>query len=89
MSDAVIVGVLSLLGVIFTAVWQNKKLNADFEKHSVLQDAEMDKKIEVYAARTDEKLESLSKEIREHNQFAKRVPILETKMSIVEKKLDI
>lgn len=87
MSDAVIVGLLALLGTIFTAVWQNKKLGADFEKRSELADVEMDKKISVYAAKTDEKLEALAKSVNEHNQFARRVPVLEEKMKVTEHRL--
>lgn len=77
MSDAVLVGLIALIGTIFTAVWQNKKLSSDFEKRSELADLEMDKKISVYAAKTDEKIESLTKAVNEHNGFARRVPVLE------------
>lgn len=87
MSDAVIVGILSLLGVIFTAIWQNKKLSTDFEKRSELADLEMDKKISVYAAATDQKIEQLTQETREHNQFARRVPVLEKQMEGVERRI--
>ena len=37
---------------------------------------------------TDTKLEELTREVREHNGFAKRVPILEEKMGRVEKRID-
>lgn len=87
MSDAVIVGLLALLGTIFTAVWQNKKLSSDFEKRSELADLEMDKKISVYAAATDQKIEQLTQETREHNQFARRVPVLEKQMEGVERRI--
>lgn len=33
---------------------------------------------------TDTKLEALTREVREHNNFAKRVPLLEQKMERVE-----
>ena len=87
MSDAVIVGLLALLGTIFTAVWQNKKLGDDFQKRSELADVEMDEKISVYAAKTDEKLDALTKSVNEHNQFARRVPVLEEKMKVTEHRL--
>ena len=33
---------------------------------------------------TDTKLEELTREVREHNQFAKRMPVLEEKVSKLE-----
>ena len=87
MSDAVIVGVLSLLGVIFTAVWQNRKLNADFEKRSELADAKMDAKLEKHMAVTDTKLDELTREVREHNGFAKRVPVLEKEVEVINHRI--
>ena len=33
---------------------------------------------------TDTKLEELTREVREHNNFAKRVPVLEEKMKVCE-----
>lgn len=88
MSDAVIVGLLALLGTIFTAVWQNKKLGDDFQKRSELADVEMDKKISVYTAKTDEKLDSLTREVREHNNFARRVPVIEEKIKVANRRIE-
>ena len=87
MSDAVIVGALSLLGVIFTAVWQNRKLNSDSEKRSELADAKMDAKLEKYAAVTDTKLDELTREVREHNGFARRVPLLEKEVEVINHRI--
>ena len=36
---------------------------------------------------TDTKLEELTREVREHNNFARRVPILEEKMSRAEARI--
>lgn len=88
MSDAVIVGILSLLGVIFTAIWQNKKLGDDFEKRSELADAAMNEKISVYAAKTDAKIDALTNSVNEHNQFARRVPVLEEQMKVANHRIE-
>ena len=34
---------------------------------------------------TDIKIEELTREVREHNNFAKRIPVLETKVEALEK----
>lgn len=88
MSDAVIVGLLALLGTIFTAIWQNKKLGDDFEKRSELADAAMNEKISVYAAKTDAKIDALTTSVNEHNQFARRVPVLEEQMKVANHRIE-
>ena len=37
---------------------------------------------------TDTKLEELTREVREHNNFAKRMPVMEEKVENIEKRLD-
>lgn len=88
MSEAIVVAIISLVGVIVTAAVQTKRLGEDFEKRSALADAEMDKKISVYAAATDAKIDTLGAEVRAHNEFAKRVPLLELRMDNVEKSVE-
>lgn len=84
MSDAVIVGLLALLGTIFTAVWQNKKLGDDFQKRSELADARLEKAQAV----TDEKIETLTREVREHNNFARRVPVIEEQIKVANHRIE-
>ena len=37
---------------------------------------------------TDTKLEELTREVREHNGFAKRMPVVENRLDTIEKKID-
>ena len=37
---------------------------------------------------TDTKLEELTREVREHNQFAKRMPVLEEKISVANHRIE-
>ena len=37
---------------------------------------------------TDTKLEELTREVREHNHFARRVPVLEEQMKVVNHRID-
>ena len=69
---ALIVGGLSLLGVILTNVSSNKKVT---------------NKIETVQAVTDTKIEELTREVREHNNFARRVPVLESQMQDISRRL--
>ena len=46
--------------------------------------AELDKRQAV----TDTKMDELTREVREHNNFAKRMPVLEEKVKQLEKEVD-
>lgn len=69
---AIITGGLSLIGVILT--------NKSSEKNIQTQ-------LKIAQAVTDTKIEELTREVREHNNFAKRMPVLEEKISNLEKKV--
>ena len=74
MSDAVVVALISatvtLLGVIINNRMTQQKLVS-----------EIDKQLSVYQARTDERIDELTREVREHNNFARRMPVMEAQMS--------
>lgn len=70
---ALIVGGLSLLGVILTNASSNKKVT---------------NKIETVQAVTDTKIEELTREVREHNNFARRVPVVEEQIADINRRLD-
>ena len=70
--SALITGGLSLAGVIVT-VWASV--------------SRLQHKIEVSLAVTDTKLEELTREVRVHNNFAQRVPVLEEKMDVANHRI--
>lgn len=49
---------------------------------------EMDHKLEKHQAVTDAKLEELTREVREHNNFAKRMPVVERNIETINKTVD-
>lgn len=63
------VGVLSVLGVVIS--------NRNAKK-------EMLQKIEIAQAVTDTKIEELTREVREHNNFARRMPVVESEIKHIE-----
>ena len=77
MSEAIVValitGGLSLAGVIVTcAVTANKQEKAQAVAQAI----------------TDTKIEELTREVREHNNFAHRIPILEEKVHNLEQRIN-
>lgn len=90
MDTEVIVALIGFAGVI-GAQWlitkrQNSDLMSRIEKNSELQDQKLDAKIEKMQAVTDTKLVELTREVREHNNFARRVPVLEEKINALERR---
>ena len=69
---ALITGGLSLLGVIITS----NKTTRDVEV-----------KLDKQQAVTETRLEELTREVREHNNFARRVPILEEQMKVANHRI--
>lgn len=69
---SVMVGLLTLLGVVIT----NSRANRDIEQ-----------KIAVAQAVTDTKLAELTREVREHNRFAMRMPVVEEQMKAVNHRI--
>lgn len=65
---ALITAGLSLVGVMVTNYFNNKSLS-DKVTHQ----------LEVAQAVTDTKIEELTREVRMHNNFAQRVPVMEEK----------
>ena len=84
MSDAlvgligsVIVAVLTLIGVIYQSKKANEAVFAKLDKQSELADTRLDAKLEKYQAVTDEKIAELTREVRKHNGFAEKIPVME------------
>ena len=76
MTDAIIValitGVLSLIGVIIA----NNRTARD-----------MDAKLDKQQAGTQTKLEELTREVRMHNNFAERIPVIEEKIKVANNRI--
>lgn len=72
--SAAITGGLALIGVIITNLMSSKK---------------MEQKLEKSQAVTECKLEELTREVREHNNFARRMPVVEEQIKNIQEKIDI
>ena len=68
----IIVAVLTLLGVIVTNIGSNRKI-----EHS----------LETSQAVTDCKIEELTREVREHNNFAQRMPVVEEQIKVINHRI--
>lgn len=80
---ALITGSLSLIGVVITVIKSNQQLFAKLDKQSELSDAKLETEIRVVKS----ELSNLASEVRRHNDFASRVPILEEKAKAADRRL--
>lgn len=69
---ALITGGLSLVGVIIA----NNRNARD-----------MDAKLEKKQAVTDTKIDELTREVREHNSFARRMPVVEEQIKVINRRI--
>ena len=70
---AIITGGMSIIGVVITVIAENRKTTS---------------KMEVSQAVTDTKIEELTREVRMHNNFAIRIPIVEERLEMVNMRLE-
>lgn len=71
-SASIIVGLFSLVGVIISNSKANNKMQSDMK---------------IAQAVTDERISELTREVRMHNDFAKRIPLLEEKMNVANHRI--
>lgn len=70
---AVITGLLSLVGIIITNLSSNRKI---------------EHKLETAQEVTNNEIRHLTEEVRKHNSFAERIPIVEVQVRDCERRLE-
>jgi len=71
-ASAFITGVLALVGVLVSNNAANRKMQSASETAQAV---------------TNTKIEALTREVREHNNFARRVPVIEEQMKRTNRRL--
>lgn len=72
MTDTIIVALISLAGVVISNLFTANKTN---------------QRIETSQAVMDTKIDELTREVREHNNFAKRMPVVEEQIKVINHRL--
>ncbi len=70
---ATITGLLALIGVIVSCMMSNRKI---------------EQALKTAQAVTDCKIESLTREVRDHNNFARRMPVVEEQIKVINHRLE-
>lgn len=74
---SLITGILALVGVIITNISSNKTINQTIEN-----------KLSIAQAVTDTKLDNLTEEVKKHNNFASRMPVVEEQIKVINHRLE-
>ena len=69
---AIITGVLTLIGTIITVIMGNNKSLAAMDKNQAV---------------TDTKLDVLTEEVKRHNNFAQRIPVIENQIQNLDSRV--
>jgi len=70
---AVITGGLSFLGTLITVIFTNQRTVNSMQTDMAVM---------------NQRLDDLTQEVREHNNFARRMPVIEQQIKTIEKRLD-
>lgn len=71
--SALITGGLALIGVIVTNIVSNRRVETQLQTSQAV---------------TDTKLEVLTEEVRKHNNFASRMPVVEEQIKVINHRID-
>lgn len=70
---ALVTGAFAFIGVVVTNISANRRMQSASEKSQAV---------------TDAKLEDLTREVREHNNFARRMPVVEDQLKRMDRRLE-
>ncbi len=73
---SIISGILTLLGVCLTAWFSNRSIAGDVAA-----------RLDISQAVTDARLSELTREVREHNHFARRMPVVEEQIKVINHRI--
>ena len=74
---SIVVELIVFAGIIFTNKKANEKINTDIQH-----------KLETSQAITNTKVDELTREVREHNGFARRMPVVEEQIKVINHRLE-
>lgn len=80
---SIVTSLLTLVGVVIS----NNKSKSDVQKKLEKENADVQKQLEIGQAVTNTKIEELTREVREHNGFARRMPVVEKEIDVANHRI--
>lgn len=81
---AIITGGLALIGVIVTSLTSNRKVENQLQTSQAV----METKYEMSQKAINERIEALTEEVRKHNNFASRMPVVEEQIKVANHRIE-
>lgn len=79
---------ITALGSLIAVIITNKSNNVKMMHQLELQQVNIKAELKEAQAVTDTKITELTREVREHNNFAKRVPVLEEQIKVANHRIE-
>ena len=83
----IIVSIVGAAATILAVVLQSRQSRKDMVAELKLQQERADAAMRQAQAVTDTKLDELTREVREHNNFARRMPVVEEQIKVINHRL--
>lgn len=77
MDTEIVVAVISAIATVGAVIVTNRMNNREIQH-----------KIETHQAVTDTKLDNLTAEVKEHNNYARRMPVVEEQIKVINHRLE-
>ena len=84
MNEAIIVALIAAAAAILGNMIISRKSTQEMAHKLEINQREMAHKLETQQAVTDTKIEELTREVRAHNNFAQRMPVVENKIETLQ-----
>ena len=86
---SLIAGGFALIGTIITVKHNNQKMLAEMKAEYAKEMQEMKAEFAKAQAVMDCRVDELTREVREHNNFARRLPVVEQQVTSINEKIKI
>lgn len=92
MSEGILIALIGFAGVALTNIVTNsnnkQKIVSEIKAENSKVVNEIKLELTAYKAATNEQIKELTREVREHNNFAKRMPVVEKGIENLEEKVN-
>lgn len=87
LAGVVIVAILNVLSVVLSNRKQSRETAAEFDKRMEIYKTEINASLDKQQTVFNIKFDALTSEVREHNNFAKRMPVVEEQIKVANHRI--
>lgn len=76
----IIIGIITLIGIVVTGLFSTKKARIDADTKQQIFNTRLENQVAASNQLMMQKVDALAAEVREHNNYARRMPVVEHKV---------